>query len=239
MPRGKSIILPRSHCTDCGKSLPVYLNIPILSYIILKGKCKYCGAKIHIHHLMVEIITPLVFIAMFWKYGADLTLFAKYVVMFVFLIPIFFIDLYHRLILDKLTIPMAIMGLVFALLPGSDISFLNALVTSVGMLVLFLFIAWAFEKIRGKEGLGGGDIKLFAAMATYLGVEIAFIIFFGSLIGLIVSVIASLIMSKSWKEFWANILSYQFPFGTYIVFASFFWVLWGKLFLDWYLNLIF
>jgi leader peptidase (prepilin peptidase)/N-methyltransferase len=169
----------------------------------------------------------MVFLALFWKFSPDMLLFAKYSVLFAFLIPVFFIDWYHQLILDKMTIPMAIIGLAFALIPGTDVSFKNALVTGVGILVLMLIIAWIYEKVRKVDGMGGGDIKLLAAMATYLGaINISFIIFISS----IIAVIGAISTSKTRKE--------GIPFGPFIVVATLFWVLFGNHFLSWYLNIL-
>lgn len=194
---------------------------------MLRGKCKYCGAKFHIHHLIVEIITPLIFIAIFWKFGTDIVLFAKYSILFFFLIPIFFIDLYERLILDKLTIPMAIIGLGLTLIPNADVSFLNALISSVVILFLMLFIAWLFEKIRKVDGMGGGDIKLLAALATFVGaINISFIILLASILAVIISV--------SFPKAREN----GIPYGPFLTISTFFWVLFGNGFLEWYLNLI-
>jgi leader peptidase (prepilin peptidase)/N-methyltransferase len=176
---------------------------------------------------LVEIITPLVFVALFWKFGTDLVLFAKYAVFMAFLIPIFFIDLYHRLILDKLTIPMAVIGLGFSLLPSTDIGFLNALLTGLGILVLMLVIAWLFEKIKNKEGMGGGDIKLLAAMATYLGVmHISFIVFFSSILAVIVAISTS------------RNREHGIPFGPFLAISAFGWIMFGEYFLGWYFSLL-
>jgi leader peptidase (prepilin peptidase)/N-methyltransferase len=177
--------------------------------------------------LLVEIITPLVLIALFWKFSLDLVLFAKYAVLFGFLIPIFLIDLYHRLILDKLTIPLAILGLGFSLLPTTDVSFLNSLLTSLAILVIMLLIAWLFEKIRSKEGMGGGDIKLLAAMATYMGaLNIAFIVFFSSVLAVIVAFSAP------------KTREHGIPYGPFLAVSAFVWILFGEYFLGWYFSLI-
>ncbi len=194
---------------------------------MLRGKCKYCGAKFHIHHLVVEIVSPLIFIALFWKYGTDILLFVKYSMLFFFLIPIFFIDLYERLILDKLTIPMAIIGLGFALIPNMDISILNSLITSVVILFVMLFIAWLFEKIKKVDGMGGGDIKLLAAMATFLGaISISFIVLFASIFAVLTAVTIPKVREQG------------VPYGPFLAIATFFWLLFGNHFLEWYLGLI-
>lgn len=227
LPKHQSIVLPASHCASCGTPLPFYLNIPIVSYLVLGGKCKFCGAKIHIHHLLVEILTPVIYLALFWKFGTDPTLFAKYLVLFSFLIPIFFIDLYNRLILDKMTIPMAILGLGFGLLPGNDISFWNALLTAVILLLLMLGIVWLFEKVRHKEGMGGGDLKLLAALATYLGaINIAFVLFFAS----ILAIIGAVFSKRGRQE--------GIAFGPFLAVACLIWVLAGGYILQWYVNIL-
>lgn len=175
----------------------------------------------------MELISPVAFILLFWRFQDNVFLFIKYSALFIFLIPIFFIDLYHRLILDKLTIPLAIVGLGFALFPYNDISFLNALLTGVGVLVLMLLIAWLFEKLRHKEGMGGGDIKLLAALATWLGVlNLSFILFFAS----VIAVIVALIHSRDREQ--------GVPFGPFLVAATFIWIMFGYHFLGWYLSLL-
>jgi len=175
----------------------------------------------------VEIISPLLLVAFFWKYGTDLILFAKYAVLFGFLIPVFFIDLYHRLILDKLTIPMAVIGLLFALLPGNDIGFWNALTTGAAVLLLLLGLAWLFEKVRHKEGLGGGDIKLLAALGTFLGgMNLAFTLLLGSFLALGFALVGS----KTRKE--------GIAFGPFLVIATCLVVLLGERFLNWYLTIL-
>lgn len=227
LPRNESLVRPASHCTNCGKSIPFYLNVPILSYIFLGGKCKYCKSVIPWHHLIVEIVTPIVFIALFLRFDTNLLLFAKYALLCGFLIPVFFIDLYHQLILDKLTIPMTITGIIFSLIPGTDIGIKDSALTGVTILALFLFIAWIYEKVRKKDGLGGGDIKLLAAMATYLGViNITFVLLFSSLLGTILG----LAIYRSFKVY--------LPFGTYLAITTIFWLLFGSYFIDWYFGLI-
>ncbi|MFO7660209.1 MAG: A24 family peptidase [Candidatus Cloacimonadaceae bacterium] len=169
----------------------------------------------------------MIFILLFWRFQDNVFLFIKYSTLFIFLIPIFFIDFYHRLILDKLTIPLAIVGLAFALFPYNDISWLNALLTGVGVLVLMLLIAWLFEKVRHKEGMGGGDIKLLAALATFLGVlNLSFIIFFSS----VIAVVAALTASKTREQ--------GVPFGPFLVISNFIWIMFGYHFLGWYLGLL-
>jgi leader peptidase (prepilin peptidase) / N-methyltransferase len=122
---------------------------------------------------------------------------------------------------------MAIIGLVFTFIPGTDVKILNALITSVVILFLMLFIAWLFEKIKKVDGLGGGDIKLLAAMSAFLGaINISFIVLFSS----ILAVIAALMIPKSREK--------GIPFGPYLAIGAYLWLLGGNEFLEWYLKLL-
>ncbi len=155
LPRKQSIVYPPSHCGDCNKPIPFYLNIPIVSYIMLRGKCKYCGASIHWHHFLVEAITPLILILLFLQYGyqGQFMLFLKYSVLCLFLIPIFFIDAFHQIIPHKLSIPLIPLGFIFALIPGSDITILESGIAAAIIFFFLLFIAYAYRFARKVDGL--------------------------------------------------------------------------------------
>lgn len=212
---------PRSHCTDCGYAIPVWMNVPILSYILLKGKCGKCGAKIHWHHLAVEIVTPLIYIALFYRYGLDSLLFYKYVVLSSFLIPIFFIDLFHKLVLHVTTIPLIATGLLFSLLPASDVGILNSGITSIVILGLLTLIAYLFFALRKRDGLGGGDIWLLTGIASYFG-------FVGMPWIVLISCLTAIIY------FFAFIRKsdQEFVWGPFIAVAGVFWAVGGTFFLE-------
>jgi leader peptidase (prepilin peptidase)/N-methyltransferase len=219
IPRKESIVKPPSHCTNCGKSLPAWQNIPIFSYIALKGKCKYCGAKIHWHHLLVEIVTPLLFLGLFFVYGVDNISFWKFLVMFGFLVPIFFIDAFHKIIPLVLSVPMALAGLVFGLIQSS-FSFSDYLLVYLlpvfGLFALLYLLALAWEKFFHKEGLGGGDVILIPAVAAYFGVlHIPWVILLACLLGIIYFII---FIRKP---------SQAFAFGNFIAVAAVAWALVG------------
>lgn len=216
IPRKASIVFPASHCTECGKKLPAWLNIPIISYIALKGHCKYCGARIHWHHLLVEIITPLLFIALYLVYGLQSVQFYKYVVMFGFLIPIFFIDALHQIIPLVLSLPLIVTGWIFALIPGSDVGILNSLLATVLVFCFLFLLALAWQKIFHKEGLGGGDVVLLPGVAAYFGLlNIPFIIILACVLGII--------------YFLAFVRKNEvFAFGNFIATAAVAWALGGE-----------
>lgn len=219
IPRKESIVSPPSHCNECGKRLPGWQNIPIFSYILLGGKCKFCGAKIHWHHLLVEIITPVLFLALFFVYGWKNIVFFKFLVMFGFLIPIFFIDAFHKIIPLVLSVPMAIVGLIFGLIQSSfmfrDFLFIY-LLPSVGLFVFLYLLALGWEKIFHKEGLGGGDVILIPAVAAFFGVvHMPWVIVLSCLLG----IGYFLIFIRKPQQ--------VFAFGNFIASAAIFWALAG------------
>lgn len=216
LPRGKSIIFPGSHCAKCGKAIPAYLNIPIFSYIALGGKCKYCQARIHWHHLLVEIITPLILIGLFLQYGLLNMIFLKYAVMAMFMIPIFFIDAFHQIIPHKLSIPLIPLGLLFAFVPGSDVGIINALISAGIIFVFLVFLAYAYRFARKADGIGGGDIWLLTGIAGFLGlVSMPYVILVAALLGIIYFLI--FVRDKT----------QGFAFGTFIAFTAVAWALLG------------
>ena len=213
LPRKASLIKPLSSCDGCGYKIPPWLNIPIFSYIFLRGKCKKCGAVIHWHHIVVEIVTPLLFIALFYKFGLTNILFYKYLVLISFLIPIFFIDALQQLILHVTSIPLIVVGLIFALIPGNDVGIINALITSAFIFCFLLLLAWSFSKLRKKDGLGGGDIWLLTGISTFFGfTNIPMILIFACIFA-----IAYYIVVIRQKE-------RPFVFGPFIVLSTVLWI---------------
>lgn len=217
LPRKQSIVFPASHCGDCGKAIPFYLNIPVISYLLLGGKCKYCGAKIHWHHLLVELITPLILIALFLQYGLFNLLFLKYALLSMFMIPIFFIDAFHQIIPHKLSIPLIPLGILLTLIPGNDVTLLNAFI-SAGIIFAFLvFIAYAYRFARKADGLGGGDIWLLTGVAAFFGIiSMPYVILISAVLGIIYFFI--FVRDKD----------QGFAFGTFISFSSVLWAVLGS-----------
>lgn len=216
LPRKESIVFPASHCGDCGKAIPPYLNIPILSYIILGGKCKFCGAKIHWHHLLVEIITPLILIGLFLQYGLMNMLFFKYAILCMVMIPIFFIDAFHQIIPHKLSIPLIPIGFIFALIPGNDVGITNSLMAAVILFCFLLFLAYAYRLARKSDGLGGGDIWLLSGIAAFFGLlSMPYVVLFAAVLG----IIYFLIFVRNKDQ--------GFAFGTFIAVSTILWSLLG------------
>lgn len=217
LPRGESIVKPGSHCTSCGKAIPWYKNVPILSYIALGGKCSSCGAKIHWHHLLVEIISPLILVALFFKYGLEGPLFFKYAIMACFMIPIFFIDAFHHIIPHVLSIPLIGIGLAFSFIQGTDVSFMAALLSSVTIFCILYLIAVLYARIRKREGLGGGDIWLLTGLGTFFGsINMPFMILLAALMGIVYFII--FIRSQEM----------EFAFGNFIALSAVIWSIGGE-----------
>lgn len=209
-------MFPASHCGQCKKPIPFYLNIPIISYIVLRGKCKDCGAKIHWHHLLVEIITPLILIGVFLQYGLLNVLFLKYAILAMWMIPIFFIDAFAQIIPHKLSIPLIPAGLIFALVPQNDVGIINALVAAGIIFSFLLILAYVYRLVRKSDGLGGGDIWLLTGIATFFGlISLPFLVLFASLLGILYFLIFVRDQDK------------VFAFGTFITFSVVAWILVG------------
>jgi leader peptidase (prepilin peptidase) / N-methyltransferase len=225
LPRGESLIRPPSHCPHCNEPIKFYDNIPIISYMILRGKCRHCKNRISLRYPVVEALTGLMTVALFMKYGPTV----QFLLLLLFssaLLIITFIDLAHQIIPDTISIPGIPCGLGASLLI-STVSWQESL---LGILVgggLLLFIAVGYKWITGRDGMGGGDIKLLAMMGAWLGWKaIPFIILASSLIGLLVGGGSGLLLKKSLRA--------KIPFGPFLAIASLIYIFFGPEVLRWY-----
>ena len=220
LPKNKSIVTGRSSCPNCKKKIIWYDNIPLLSFILLKSKCRFCKKIINSQYFIVELITAISFVSIYYFFG--LTLAALLLsILSVFFIIIFFIDLKHFIIPNELTFPLMIMGFFKSFDPNLNQTifpnYINSLIGGVfGYLIIWLIIFF-YKKVRKKEGMGLGDAKLLAVVGFWFGwFCIPFTIFMSSVVALIF-VLPSLI-NKSRK------MSSQIPFGPYIIIAAIFYV---------------
>jgi leader peptidase (prepilin peptidase) / N-methyltransferase len=235
IPAKQSIAFPPSHCPFCNAPIRPWQNIPVLSYIFLGGRCANCKARIHWHYPLVEIVTPLVFMVLFHRFGLTV-LFAKYVVFYAISLILFFIDLFHQLLPDSLTLPLVILGLVFAFIPGTDVHWLPALIGGGFAFGFFLLLAWGYSKARGREGLGGGDVKYIAAVGVFLGMPaVLFSILYGSVAALLIAP-AALFLQRAPKS--DGVARTTFPFGPFLVLGAFLQTLFGERVIDFYLRLL-
>ena len=219
IPEGKSIVFPSSHCPKCGNPVRPYDNIPILSWLILRGRCRDCGQSISIRYPLVELLTALLSLAIFWMYGPSL----PYLAAFLFaaaLIVITFIDLDHQIIPDVISLPgIPVFFLLAVFIMG--IGFLDAL---LGLLIgggFLYLIAVGYELLTKREGMGGGDIKLLAMIGAFLGWKsLFFVVFMSSILGAIVGVALILIKGKDMK--------YAVPFGPFLSIAAVMYLFVGR-----------
>ncbi len=216
IPDNISVIKGRSHCPACKKQIRWYDNIPLISFLVLKAQCRDCSAKINLKYFIVELISALSFILIFFLFGFSVTTLLFFILSISFII-IFFIDLKHFIIPNELTYPLMVIGLVKSFDPNLNTNlfpnFIDSLIGGLfGYLIIWLII-FIYKKLRNKEGMGLGDAKLLSAIGFWFGwVSIPFIIFFSSAIALL-SVIPDLIKNK--KK-----LSSQIPFGPYIIIGN-------------------
>ncbi len=211
IPEGQSIVLPSSHCQKCGHAIRVYDNIPIISYLILRGKCRDCREKISLQYPVVEAITAVMSVLIFVKFGLSF----KYLSSFIFtcaLIVITFIDLRHQIIPDVISLP----GIpVFFLLA---VFFMNVTIWEalLGILIgggCLFAIAFTYEVITKREGMGGGDIKLLAMLGAFLGWKsLFFVLFASSMLGAVVGISAMIMKGQDMK--------YALPFGPFLSIAA-------------------
>lgn len=229
LPRDISIVFPNSHCPKCGHKLKWYENIPIASYIALKGKCSKCKTPISLRYPVVELLTALSASFAYLKWGLSI----DFVFSFVFLalaIAISFIDLDFKIIPDELNLIGFLSGLIYSAI-RTDFSIIDALLGSlIGAGFLFT-IAYLYLKFRGIEGLGMGDVKLLAFFGTYLGwFGSLFVIFFGSILGIIAGLILAYISKSEDKA------KFEIPFGPYLSIAGVLYLFFGEIIKNWYFR---
>lgn len=222
IPRGESIAYPPSHCTGCGKDLKPMDLVPVLSYLLYMGKCRYCGGRISPRYPMVELLNGVIYLLLYQKIGLGL-LFVKYAILSSLLIVAGFIDYDHQIIPDRLIIFGLGTGVIFAILSN----FKNGLIDGlIGLLIgggFFLLIA-----VATNGAMGGGDIKLMAVLGLWLGWKhILLIIFLSFVIGGLLSTILLGLKLKGRKDFIA--------FGPFIAIAAFIAIYYGRDILEWYL----
>lgn len=228
LPQGKSVVRPRSSCPSCGNMIRWYENIPVFSWLLLRGKCSSCQRAISWRYPVVEFLTGTVFCALFLQMGWSWTLLELLIFAFG-LIVVSFIDFDHMILPDSFTLSGIVIGLIGAFI-NPERSFLSAF-AGVLMGGGFLFaIAYIYFAIRKEEGMGGGDIKLLAWIGAVLGWNaIPFVILASSIIGGIVGVVASLKSDKGLKT--------SIPFGPYLALAALLYPLGGDLLSNWYIRL--
>ncbi len=220
---------PRSVCPHCRNSIPFYDNIPLFSYFWLRGKCRSCGGKISFRYPMVELMGGIFALAIFRHYGFSLPALI-YFVLICSLVVITFIDLDYGIIPDVITLPGIPIGLAASLVLPS-ISIFNALLGILAGGGTLFMVAWIYSLITGKEGMGGGDIKLLAMLGPFLGWKgVFFTIFAASVVGMLAGIIEMIRHREGMKL--------AIPFGPFISIGAILYIFYGPGLMTWYWNFI-
>jgi leader peptidase (prepilin peptidase)/N-methyltransferase len=211
----QSVIFPASHCPKCNTKLRWYENIPVLSWLALRGKCRTCKASISLQYPVVELCMALLSGALYRHFGLSFALFF-YFLFVAALLSVIFIDLHHQIIPDKISLPGIVIGFLG--------SFLNPLVSwqqaGLGILIgggILYGVAVGYALLTGKDGMGGGDVKLLAMIGAFLGWQsLLYVIFASSLVGSVIGGLSLLLQKKDSQT--------RIPFGPFLSLAALSWL---------------
>ena len=236
IPNGESIVVPPSHCPKCKTPIAFYDNIPLISYLLLRARCRSCGEQIAARYLIVELLMAFLAVALFSWFGFSFSFFVSFVFVAA-LIVISFIDLDVRIVPDVISLPGIVLGTLFS--TGGYFFFRDGFgiipspVSSViGILVgggFLLATAWVYEKFTGVEGMGGGDVKLLAMIGAFLGwPSIPITLFIASLLGSVVG-IACMLLTGAGRRL-------ALPFAPFLCTGALLYLFFGNEIVDLYLR---
>ncbi|MEP6961603.1 MAG: prepilin peptidase [Acidobacteriota bacterium] len=247
LPRDLSVASPaRSFCPGCEKTIAWYDNIPLLSYALLGGKCRYCREFIPLRYPLVELITGVAFAYVVSTFGVTL-LALKYCLYFTILIDLVATDLEERILPDEFTLGGTVVGLVLAWFVPLDPD-IAALIYAINDIMLdprwvsvteaalgagvssgmIWFIAWSYEKVRHREGMGFGDVKMMAMIGAFVGLKLV-------LLTLILASVLSVVIGLTFILITRNKVStYELPFGSFLGVSAVIVALWGSKIATWY-----
>jgi leader peptidase (prepilin peptidase)/N-methyltransferase len=229
IPAGQSIVSPPSRCPRCGTSIAWYDNIPVLSYLILGGKCRKCQAPISVRYPIIEITTSVCFVLQGMVYGDDPAMLVSRLILTALLIALFGTDLETMRLPNVLTLPGIVVGLISSVFlpPGIVASAIGAV---VGAAIPYA-IRWIWLRARGVDAMGLGDVKMLAMIGAFLGWrQVWVVLFLASVTGAIVGVALTAGRGRSFRM--------KLPFGTFLAVAAFVASLAGEAVLAWYLGLL-
>ena len=221
-----NLAVPRSACGHCHQQIAWYDNIPVLSYLLLRGRCRACGTHYSYRYAAVELMTGVVGAFLGWHFGISFESLGLLLSSW-FLIALIFIDIDHQLLPDDLTLPLVWLGLLYNLMLGNTTDALLGAVFGYGSLWL---VFWLFKLATGKEGMGYGDFKLLAAIGAWGGYQVLPLTILGSsLVGAIFG-IAMIALRKQNS-------SQPMPFGPYLAIAGWIALIWGDQITHYYLQI--
>lgn len=228
LPEEKSLLFPSSHCPHCQQPIRFYDNIPLISYLVLRCRCRFCGQPISPQYVIVELLTALFSLLLFLHYS--LTEYFIYFAFFSSLVVVTFIDLKHQIIPDAISLPGIGAGFLASfVLPR--ITYLDSLLgIALGGGILYS-VALGYYLITKTEGMGMGDVKLLAMIGAFLGSKAVVItIFLSAFLGAVVGVAIMVIKGKSRK--------YAIPYGPFLSIGALLSLFWGDVLLAWYYHFL-
>ncbi|HLE19805.1 MAG TPA: A24 family peptidase [Vicinamibacteria bacterium] len=228
LPRDRSVVFPSSACPSCGKAIAPYDNVPVLSYLLLLGRCRLCGAGIPFRYPAVELLVMAASLTAYLRHGFG-TEYAVELGFVVATLALIFIDYDHRILPNVITIPGTLIGLLLALF-REPITLTEALIGAALGAGLLFGVAEVYFRVRRVEGLGMGDVKMMAMVGAFLGWKgVLLTLFAGSLVGSLVGVALMVTQGKDMKT--------ALPFGTFLGIAALLTLFAGAPLIDWYFDL--
>ncbi|MEK6790236.1 MAG: prepilin peptidase [Deltaproteobacteria bacterium] len=227
IPAGRSIVFPGSSCPACGQAIAFYDNIPVFSYLLLRGRCRRCAAPFSFQYPLVELLSAVFATALFIRSGASV----ETLIYFVFisaLIVITFIDLEHRIIPDVISLP----GIPIGFAASFVLPAMNWQDSAIGVLAgggILLAIAVAYYVVAKNEGMGGGDVKLLAMIGAFLGWQ-------GALMTLLLASLSGSIIGLAMMLLYGKDSKYAIPFGPFLAAGALAYLFLGRRLISWYFT---
>jgi leader peptidase (prepilin peptidase)/N-methyltransferase len=223
LPSGESVVRPRSRCPRCRKTIAWHDNIPVLSWLVLRGRCRSCGKPIPVIYPVVELLTAFLFLAATLKFGWSPLLCVRDWPFLALLVAITFIDLRHRIIPDELSLGGLVLGLATSWWSPEPGLLQSAFGAALGFAIFFAF-AWGYQALAKRSGLGGGDIKLLAMLGAFLGpMGVVTTIVLSSVIGSVAGLAWAMAARK--RDF----MSFAIPYGPFLVLGALYYYLLGDI----------
>ena len=230
LPPGKSLIKPPSSCPQCGARIRAYDNIPIVSYIVLRGRCRHCGLRIPLRYLAVELLAGVLSVFAIYHFGLNIRGFESAFLSLIF-IAIFFIDLDHTIIPDLFTLPGIVIGLALSFIPGALVDWAQAF---IGILVgggAFFLVGKVGQFVFRKEALGLGDVKFAAMLGAFVGWQsLLLVLVLASFLGSVVGIALIYFSGKGRRSY--------IPFGPFLVVGAWITIYFGDSIIRAYLRLV-
>ncbi|MET0533092.1 MAG: A24 family peptidase [Steroidobacter sp.] len=229
-----NLVVPRSACPKCGAMITALQNIPVISYLFLRGACANCGTKISIRYPLIELLTGVLSAAVAWKFGATWYCAAALVLTWA-LVALSAIDFDHHLLPDDITLPLLWVGLLLSLAPtnasfGLPVDSHSSLLGAAAGYLSLWSVYKLFKKLTGKEGMGYGDFKLLAALGAWLGWQmLLLIILLSAFVGAIVGIALVTLRGRD--------RDIPIPFGPYLAAAGWIALMWGNRLVESYLHI--